>query len=459
MGVTTEHRPLRKDPVLPPRHRSRFTFVPGEHRPKKVRNGVIFIALLASLLYSGFNRHLLFWPYGGAIVSANFSSAANVRPGTEVRVAGVPVGEVTSINGTRAGYAHVTMRIDSGEAGRIDSDARAHIYWRTLLGRNMYIQIEPGTSPHRLDGATIPASRTDTQVEFDQLLQPLDRGGIPALQDTIAGLGAGFGDAAAVRGSAEQLAPATRTLAPSLDALLGTRTGDLNRLVEGLNTTMAALARNDAALGDLVPSASTATGTLAAERGAVGATLAEMPGALTEVRVSTARLTRTLDNLDPVTVALLPGARRVAAAARAAQPALAQLTTDLRVGRPLLDNLPPAVASLKLAAIAGSADLNRLTPVVDRLGSSVVPWLAQRSPDTKLLNYQSIGPAVAAVNASGMNYDSGGFIQRFSGGAGEGVIGSLPCRTFFTDPSASQLVTCENLQNVLASLLGASRSK
>jgi virulence factor Mce-like protein len=459
MATATTPRPTRREPPPARRRRSRFTFVPGEHRPNKIRNGAIFLLLLGVVLYSGFNRHLLFWPYSGTNATADFASAANVRLGTEVRVAGVPVGEVTSVSQTAGGHAHVTMRIDSGKAAHIDNDARAHIYWRTLLGRNMYIQIDPGTSGHRLGDAVIQTSRTDTQVEFDQLLQPLDKGGIPALQHVIGGLSTGFADPAAVRGTVRQLGPATTQLAPALDGALGTQTGDLNRLVEGLKGPMGTLAANDAALGDLVSSGSAAIGTLAAHRLALGATLTEAPGALTEVRLSTARLTRTLNNLDSVTVALLPGVRRLEAAASAAQPALTELATDLRVGRPLLENLPPAVAKLKLAAVAGSADIQQLTPVADRLGSSIVPWLGQRSAATKLLNYQAIGPAVAAVDASGMDYDANGFIQRFAGGIGEGVIGSLPCRTFITNPSATQLLTCDSVQNVLARLLGASGTK
>jgi virulence factor Mce-like protein len=459
MATVTKPRPTRREPATVRRRRGRFTFVPGEHRPNKVRNGAIFLLLLGIVLYSGFNRHLLFWPYSGTNVRAEFASAANVRPGTEVRVAGVPVGEVTSVSQAASGDAQVTMRIDSGEAAHIYTDARAHIYWRTLLGRNMYVQIDPGTSGHRLAGAVIPTSRTDTQVEFDQLLQPLDKGGIPALQHVIGGLSTGFADSAAVRGTVRQLGPATTQLAPALDGALGTQTGDLDRLVEGLKGPMATLAANDAALGDLVSNGSAAIGTLAAQRLALGATLGDAPGALTEVRLSTARLTRTLNNLDPVTLALMPGVRRLQAAAGAAQPALSQLAVDLRVGRPLLQNLPPAVARLKAAAVAGSADIQQLTPVADRLGSSIVPWLGQRSADTKLLNYQAIGPAVAAVDASSMDYDANGFIQRFAGGVGEGVIGSLPCRTFITDPSATQLLTCDSLQSVLARLLGASGSK
>jgi virulence factor Mce-like protein len=459
MATATKPRPTRREPLPPRRRRVRFTFVPGEHRPNKTRNGAIFLLALGVVLYSGFTRHLLFWPHSGTNVTADFTSAANVRPHTEVRVAGVPVGEVTSVSQTASGHAQVTMRIDSGEAARIDTDALAHIYWRTLLGRNMYIQIDPGTSGHRLGDAVIPTSRTDTQVEFDQLLAPLDRGGIPALQHVIGGLSTGFADSAAVRGTVRQLGPATTQLGPAVDAALGTQTGDLHRLVEGLKGPMGTLAANDAALGHLVSSGSAAIGTLAAHRVALGATLTDAPGALTEVRLSTARLTRTLNNLDPVTLALMPGVRRLQAAAGAAQPALTQLATDLRVARPLLANLPPAVAGLKLAAVAGSADIRQLTPVADRLGSSIVPWLGQRSTDTKLLNYQAIGPAVAAVDASGMDYDANGFIQRFAGGIGEGVIGSLPCRTFITDPSATQLVNCDSLQNVLARLLGASPSK
>src|ERR1700758_579018 len=62
MATTTRTRTQRPDPVLPPRRRTRFTFVPGEHRPNKARNGLIFLGLLGIVLYSGFNRHLLFLP-------------------------------------------------------------------------------------------------------------------------------------------------------------------------------------------------------------------------------------------------------------------------------------------------------------------------------------------------------------------------------------------------------------
>src|SRR5439155_65317 len=105
------------------------------------------------------------WPKGGEVVKAEFASADNVSPGkTPVRVHGVPVGEVEKVERRSGGRGVVvTMRLKDTHGFRVTRDARAHIYWRTLMGFNFYVELEPGApSAPALGDRSIPLSHTTT---------------------------------------------------------------------------------------------------------------------------------------------------------------------------------------------------------------------------------------------------------------------------------------------------------
>lgn len=157
------------------RFSDRFSYAPGMHRPKPLRNGLILLGLVLLLLWAGYTRHIPFLPEGGTEVQARFSNATQVQSGTVVRVAGVDVGKVKKVERQRGRRgALITMNIDDGKGVDVQSDARAAILWRTVLGRNMYIDLDPGT-PGRGDigGQEIPLAHTQVQTEADQALQPL----------------------------------------------------------------------------------------------------------------------------------------------------------------------------------------------------------------------------------------------------------------------------------------------
>lgn len=157
--------------------RARFQQVPGQHRPHPVRNGVIFVALLAFALYCGFSKSIPFLPDGRKEITAHFDSVPNANTGNRVRVKGVDVGEITKIERHPSGEgALVTMRVEE-DGFDVRQDARAAVYWRTLLGRNMYVELEPGSKDAPELAGTIPLSRTESQVEFDQLLDSYDADG------------------------------------------------------------------------------------------------------------------------------------------------------------------------------------------------------------------------------------------------------------------------------------------
>ncbi|MBA2350187.1 MAG: MCE family protein, partial [Solirubrobacterales bacterium] len=155
---------------------SRFEAIPGQARKRPFRNGMILLVLFGALLAFAFTGGgIPFLPKGGEVVTANFANIANVSPGkTPVRVAGVNVGDVEKVERLPGGRGvKVTMRIEDGLGVKLRRDARAHIYWRTLLGFSFYIQLDEGGAPEPLGETTVAMKDTTTQVELDEVIQAL----------------------------------------------------------------------------------------------------------------------------------------------------------------------------------------------------------------------------------------------------------------------------------------------
>jgi len=83
-----------------------------------------------------------FGQIGGYMISAEFSNASGLKPGSGVELSGVPIGQVTAIQlvGTRS---QVTLRIRDGIT--VQDDAIASIHTKGLLGER-YVTISPGGS-------------------------------------------------------------------------------------------------------------------------------------------------------------------------------------------------------------------------------------------------------------------------------------------------------------------------
>src|SRR5512137_2545223 len=76
-------------------------------------------------------------------------SAAAIAPGTAVRLSGVRVGEVRSLDLMPDLKVQVTMGIDANLLDKLRSDARAQLIREQL--RPATIDIDPGGAPTRLD--------------------------------------------------------------------------------------------------------------------------------------------------------------------------------------------------------------------------------------------------------------------------------------------------------------------
>ncbi|WP_235622131.1 MCE family protein [Mycolicibacterium austroafricanum] len=114
----------------------------------------------------------LVWPNrAGHKVTAYFTSAVGLYPGDDVRVVGVPVGTIDSIE-PRAGDVKITMTID-GDV-KVPAEAKALVIAPNLVSAR-FIQLAPAYTGGTVmaDGAEIGLDRTAVPVEWDEVKEQL----------------------------------------------------------------------------------------------------------------------------------------------------------------------------------------------------------------------------------------------------------------------------------------------
>ena len=125
--------------------------------------------MLAVLLVAAFRAQDLPLIGGGDTYYAEFAEAGGLQPDDEVRIAGVRVGQVKSIE-LQDGVVRVTFQVktDSG----FGPDSRADIRVKTLLG-SMFVALDPAGSGQMEEGATIPVERTTSPFDVVEAFEGL----------------------------------------------------------------------------------------------------------------------------------------------------------------------------------------------------------------------------------------------------------------------------------------------
>ncbi len=134
-------------------------------KPFRERNpvvvGAISIAVLAIALVAAFRAQDLPLIGGGDTYYANFAEAGGIKVGDEVRIAGVRVGAVESIE-LDGDKVQVGFRIKTDS--QFGPTSRADLKVKTLLG-DMFLAIEPAGSGQMAEGTTIPVERTSSPYD------------------------------------------------------------------------------------------------------------------------------------------------------------------------------------------------------------------------------------------------------------------------------------------------------
>lgn len=135
------------------------------------RRGVRLALAVLLAVSLGLGAYLV-WPgrVGNKVV-AYFTSAVGLYPGDQVRIVGVPVGTIETIE-PRAQDVKITMKVDRDV--KVPADARAVIMSPNLVAAR-FIQLAPAytSGPALPDAATIPLAKTAVPVEWDEVKQSL----------------------------------------------------------------------------------------------------------------------------------------------------------------------------------------------------------------------------------------------------------------------------------------------
>ena len=162
-------------------------------------------------------------------ITAYFPAATAIYPGDDVRVSGVKVGTIDSIQpeGTQT---KMVFNVNHGVP--VPADAKAIIVAQNLVAAR-YVQLTPAyrTSPggpKMADGAVIPLERTGVPVEWDEVKKQLERLATdlgPSSDVSTTSVGRFIDSAAnALDGNGDKAAPdARRTLRSGADSRRGKR--------------------------------------------------------------------------------------------------------------------------------------------------------------------------------------------------------------------------------------------
>src|SRR5689334_15327999 len=139
------------------------------------------LLVMVGFALSCFGLLLFLWlAFGGPIplkpkgyrFKVSFAEATQLAKEADVRISGVPVGKVKSIepdNQTGRTVAVIEMR---SRYAPVPSDARAILRQKTLLGET-YVELTPGTRTAKKvpENGTLPVAQVSSTVELDEIIR------------------------------------------------------------------------------------------------------------------------------------------------------------------------------------------------------------------------------------------------------------------------------------------------
>ncbi len=431
-------------------------------RSNPVRFGIVVLVIAAIVVYFGFTKHI---PYKhGFRLKGAFSTAVNISPKSPVRVAGVNVGAVSSVE--RVGNTGVvTMEIT--KAGLpIHRDATLKIRARILLEGNWFVDLEPGTpsSPTVSSGYTIPVTHTSDPVQLDQILDALNTDTRANLQTFLVEYGAALTRKPTPAQDAEQN-PAVRGLnaAQALkktyfdspqglkggaivnQALGGVEQHDLSKLVAGVEKFTAKLNVHEQQLGEWVGNFNTFLGSLAAQSSSLSATVAELPGTLQNAGRAFANFNAAAPTIRKFSLDLIPGVEQTPSTIAAAFPWIEQVQasfapTEIGGVAKGVREAAPTIAGLIVPqpAFFKQSDLlsKCFTKIVFPAGNTK---LQDGASTSGVEAYKEFWYSMAGLAGISQPFDGNGVMNRFMVSTGNQTLLSAPASDVGVSTSGKKL--------------------
>jgi len=219
---------------------------------------------------------------------AVFTDVTGLNVGDDVDIAGVRVGDVTSISVYDRGLALVSFAVQQGRP--LPASATATIKYLNLVGQR-YIELGQGTGPvgqTLAPGATIPMARTTPALDltqlfngFQPLFQALSPGDVNQLSSEIIQV---------FQGESPNITQLVATVG-SLTSTLATRDRVIGAVISNLNSVLRTVSRHSGELAGLVNTLQQLTSGLAADRVPIGNAISAI-GSLSNATAGLLQVTR-----------------------------------------------------------------------------------------------------------------------------------------------------------------------
>lgn len=302
-------------------------------------------------------------------VRAIFDSASFLVPGEDVKIAGVKVGTIESLDVTTDNKAAIVLRIDDPAYTDFKDDAFCTIRLQSLIGEKFVACIptqpkgansDPAPSLRKItrgDGKgqyLLPVSNTSAPVDLDMLNNIMQLPERQRFQIIINELGVGLA------GNGRQLNAVIRRADPALYqldrvlAILASQNRVLANLAVESNAALAPTARESQSVSDFIDKAG-ATATATAARGdALEQNFAKFPAFLTQLRPTMRRLGEFAEAGTPVMTDLRAAApsvntifRQLGPFSEAALPTFVTLGNLADTGREALPAAEPVIRDIR----------------------------------------------------------------------------------------------------------------
>lgn len=421
------------------------------HRPRisNLAAGIVAAVVIAAAVYLAFGGPT---PFAGSpfVLKAVFTSQTQLNIPSPVRIAGVDVGEVTSVQRLRGSSqaAVVTMHINPNGLP-IHAGATAGIQSRIFLEGNFYVDLQPGSpgAPVLASGSTLPAANTSGPVQLDRVLATLTSSARGNLQTLVQGLGSslngrptaaqdktqdpsvrGLTGAQALNASLKYSADAFRASAIVNQALLGMAPHDLSKAVEGNAEVFRALASRQSDLANLITTFDATMAAFAARQQDLSNTIADLPPLLHTTNGALSSLDASFGPTQAFARAILPGVKQLDPTIGQALPWLAQaidLVSPSELGglvaalRPAIQQTAGTIQVTRSLLSAGDAFARCVSHNLVPTGNQVIkdPPAPADVPVYQELLQSAVGLAGAAGNFDG----NGRYLRSTPAGGSEQV--------------------------------------
>jgi virulence factor Mce-like protein len=343
------------------------------------------IAAMVVFALSCFGLLLFLWlAFGGPIplkpqgyrFQVSFAEATQLATEADVRISGVPVGRVKTIEpDKRTGRSTVVIELQSRYAP-VPSDARAILRQKTLLGET-YVELTPGSADAEpvAEGGRLDVAQVSPTVQLDEIYRTFDADTRAAfqvwMQEQAKAIGSHGRD---VNDALGNLGPFAEDAAELVD-ILNRQEGAVRSLVSNTGVVFEALTERGDQLRSLIENSNRVFGATALRDEELKEAFIALPTFERESAQTLERLAEFSVDTNPLVTQLRPAARELSPTLRDLGALAPDLEVLLRELGPLIDasvkGFPAAEKTLEdarpLIAQLEPA-MRQLGPIVDYLG-------------------------------------------------------------------------------------------